>query len=117
MITLSGNLLVVGIILALIIYTNLMPLLDEKVTETMAELNLIPVENNTMHKKECSRDCCKHTQWPAPHQKKSESETSTSNLMCNGGTGGGCLCVDNDDVTYLSERGGNIKSCDIKNTE
>ena len=119
MIILNGNLLVVGIILALIIYTNFIPLLNEKITETMAEIDFESLESVAVDNKKCSRDCCTHSQWSVLHQKTSKASKSVaSNLMCNGGSGGGCGCLEDKDVTYLSERGGNVSSCEsTKNVE
>ena len=117
MITLNGNLVVVGVILALIIYTNYMPIFNDKikkVTEQMVGVTIFNNEEtvNNVHNNKCSRDCCKHSQWPTPFRAKSEEDNNvSSNLMCNGGNGGGCVCMNKDDVAYLSERGGNGATC------
>lgn len=66
-------------------------------------------ENRKIDTKECSRDCCKHVQWKVPHMPESTKEKVVgSNLMCNHGVGGGCVCVEKQDLDFLSVRGGNI---------
>jgi hypothetical protein len=60
----------------------------------------------------CSKQCCKHTQWPpsigeieGDIKKEDLDKYIGSNLSCNFGTGSGCLCITKDDFNYLSNRG------------
>ena len=105
---LDGNTLIVGLILAVIVYSYLLPSL-KKDMEKMAPLKddaILKVDTNT-----CSRDCCKHAQWPVPFKNNAENDDGnvSSNLMCNGGSGGGCVCLKKEEKTYLSERAGNLQ--------
>lgn len=95
----SYDTILIGIILGLMLYSYFLPIIKEKMTDTEP---IIKIDTQ-----KCSRDCCKHTQWPAPYQKKIIDDHVGTNLMCNGGTGGGCVCMKNKEFEYLSERAGN----------
>ena len=97
------NTLLLGIIAGIILYCYFMPTLKEN----MASLTGTNKGVETIDTNKCSRDCCRHVQWPVPHKDLKESEYVGTNLMCNGGTGGGCVCMKKDDFAYLSERAGN----------
>ena len=74
--------------------------------ETMISVN--SEELKQIDKNSCSLNCCKHTQWSVPHIKNNNDKTHIgSNLMCNRGDGGGCVCITNKDSNYLSNRGEN----------
>jgi hypothetical protein len=75
-------------------------------------------ENNRdktkIYENSCSRECCKFSQWPLPPElteKKLLNESTDdyigSNMSCNGGDKGGCLCFSKDNYNYISQRGGN----------
>ena len=75
-------------------------------------------ENNKdktkIYENSCSRECCKFSQWPLPPEltekkllKESTDDYIGSNMSCNGGDKGGCLCFSKDDYNYISQRGGN----------
>lgn len=62
----------------------------------------------------CSKQCCKFIQWPVPFNTRNpviSDETLNkyigSNLSCNLGEGGGCVCVTKDDYNYLANHGQN----------
>ena len=67
---------------------------------------------NKIDTKRCSINCCKYTQWPVPfnitgidadNANIDYSNIVSSNFSCTGsGTGSGCLCVNKDDINYLS---------------
>tara|TARA_B100000524_G_scaffold333128_1_gene220768 strand:+ start:1708 stop:2130 length:423 start_codon:yes stop_codon:yes gene_type:complete len=109
-----------AIIIAVIFFVFILPRLERKfaqeqnqIKEKMESLkggNILKLDKN-----KCSRDCCLHTQWPAPHMphKKSGKYVGT-NFMCNGGTGGGCLCVTEEDREFLAKRGHNFLPCQNK---
>lgn len=108
------------VIMAFVFFSFLLPTLEEgfendkkRYKEKMTVLN--PNENSKgiikFDTKKCSKDCCAHTQWPYPHQKKLPENFIGSNLMCANGQGGGCLCVEKTDLTYLEERGKNREIC------
>ena len=59
---------------------------------------------------ECSRDCCKYTQWKLPPEialsnDKQYSNFIPTNLSCNWGKNSGCVCLDQKQFNYLSSRG------------
>ena len=66
--------------------------------------NIIKIDENR-----CSRECCKHSQWPIAHDlvPKVGSEYVGSNMSCNWGQGSGCVCLKKNDFDYLSTRGNN----------
>lgn len=99
------DLILVGIIVALLFYLYVMPTLKEnveKMTSVETENKQVKFDNNT-----CARNCCKHSQWPVPHINNDDKEHIGTNLMCNNGDGGGCVCVTDKDYKYLSSRGEN----------
>jgi hypothetical protein len=105
---LDGNTLIVGFILGVIVYSYVLPSLAKE-TEKMASLEdegILKVDTNM-----CSRDCCKHSQWPVPFEGEEGEDDGnvSSNLMCNGGSGGGCVCLKKEDKTYLSGRAKNLQ--------
>lgn len=60
----------------------------------------------------CSKQCCNHVQWPVPFNTKNPNLNSSqekdfipSNLSCNGGQGGGCVCLSKNQFNYLSNHG------------
>ena len=113
----NKNVVIYAIIIAVIFFVFILPRLEKKfaqeqnqIREKMESLkggNILKLDRN-----KCSRDCCLHTQWPAPHmpEKKSDKYVGT-NFMCNGGSGGGCLCVSKDDREYLAKRAHNFLPC------
>ena len=64
---------------------------------------------------QCSRQCCKHTQWPVPFNTTDPNvkpedlkDYIGTNLTCNNGqVSGGCVCVKKEDYEYLSTHGQN----------
>ena len=115
----NNNVLIFVILGAFIFFIFIMPVLDQncnnegkKIKENLSNIanqEPIKVDNNI-----CSRECCKFTQWPLPPElmeKKMSKELSNdyigSNMSCNGGNKGGCLCVTKNDINYISQRGGN----------
>lgn len=97
-------------LLIAIFFVFVLPMIEEKYNKDMEKFSnqidnyLIKVPNKIDTLK-CSRDCCNHTQWPVPHMKKNKN--LSTNLMCNHGDGGGCVCMDKDNFDYLSSRGNN----------
>jgi hypothetical protein len=73
--------------------------------------NIEPTNNNIVKidENKCSKECCKHTQWPVPHDvtPKAGSEFIGNNMSCNWGEGSGCVCLKKDDFKFLSVRGTN----------
>lgn len=60
----------------------------------------------------CSKQCCNHVQWPVPFNTKNprlnssqENDFIPSNLSCNRGEGGGCVCLSKKQFNYLSNHG------------
>jgi hypothetical protein len=76
----------------------------EKVNSTT---NVVNIDKNP-----CSKQCCNHVQWPIPFNtqnpyinKEKLKDYIPSNLTCNGGNGGGCVCLTQSDFNYLSNHG------------
>jgi hypothetical protein len=114
-------------ICAVIFFLVVLPMLDEndrqqnlKLKEHMNqilnpqyELNNPPKDDiNKLDQKICSTSCCKHTQW-LPSDMNDEKNKNinenyiASNLSCNNGTGGGCLCLKKEDIQMLQNKAGN----------
>jgi hypothetical protein len=99
---------------AILFFIFVMPVIDS--TNTKEKLTNIDTITK-IDKNICSKQCCKHAQWPVPHDMKSndipEEQLSNyvgTNFSCNFGEGSGCLCVTKDEFNYLSGRGGNAGS-------
>ena len=114
------NIIIYAIIIAVIFFCFILPTLEKKFNEEQVEIRekmesltggkIVKLDTN-----KCSRDCCLHTQWPAPHMpKKKNNKYISTNFMCNGGVGGGCLCVSKKDKSFLSKRGNNYLGCSKK---
>lgn len=98
------DILIIGSICGVLFYLYVKPTLNEKMTEP----RIIGNKFNKLDTNTCSRDCCRHVQWQVPHLNQSENNNLVgSNLMCNGGTGGGCVCLNENEKTYLSNRADN----------
>ena len=73
------------------------------------------IKSNVMRKIDqnvCSKQCCKFIQWPVPFNTRNPTISDStldkfipSNLGCNGGANGGCVCLTKDDFNYLSNHG------------
>lgn len=93
--------ILLGAITGVVFYLYLYPRLKEKMSPLNQD-NILKVDMNT-----CSRECCKHSQWRAPHMNNPDKEHVGTNLMCNGGNGGGCVCMKKEEFQYLSSRANN----------
>lgn len=101
----------------LVFFLVIMPLLEEKNrSEKERFTNKVDTAKYTigdkfkLDTKECSKDCCKHVQWKVPHMPESKRENVLgTNLMCNHGVGGGCVCAEKDDIKFLTNRGDNLR--------
>lgn len=88
---------------------------SEELRETLENTNQL----KRLDQNVCSKQCCKHVQWPVPHAatggtsgtgaKEFEKYIGT-NLTCNLGSGSGCLCVTKDDFNYLANRSNNAST-------
>jgi hypothetical protein len=115
---LNDNQTLVLIILgAVVFFVFILPMLDNKSKQSADEvkesLTNTP-EPTKLDKNICSRQCCKHVQWPVPHDAVTKEISDKdmknyigNNLSCNFGSGSGCLCVTKDDFNYLANRGSN----------
>ena len=80
---------------------------DEKVDNSIDKID----------QKMCSVDCCKHTQWLPKELNEIKNRNIDknyvgTNLTCNNGTGGGCVCMKKENITMLSNKSGNtISQC------
>jgi hypothetical protein len=109
----NQTLVIIGV---LVFFLVIMPMIEdrnrqdkEKFTNKVDTSKYSINENKKIDMKECSRDCCKHVQWKVPHMPDMKQDNNIgSNLMCNHGVGGGCVCVEKQDLENLALRGGNI---------
>ena len=113
----NKNVIIYAIIIAVIFFVFILPRLEEKFAQEQKQIreNMESLKGDDILKfdrKKCSRYCCLHSQWPVPHipSKKSDKYVGT-NFMCNGGPGGGCLCVTEKDREYLAKRAHNFLPC------
>ena len=99
-----------------IFFVVIMPYLDKEKCKDQIDnfSNLLTKNNiNKFDQNICSKQCCKHTQWPISFNtidpeidQEKMKDYIGSNLTCNNGpSGGGCLCVTKSDLNYLTERG------------
>jgi hypothetical protein len=114
----KDTILVFGVIIAFLFFTYIMPLLekqfndDKKILKEGMQVLGNDHKINRLDLKQCSKNCCLHTQWSVPHIKHQPPKGYVgSNLMCANGSGGGCLCVTPKDLKNLEERGGNRTAC------
>jgi hypothetical protein len=120
--TTNNNVLIFVILGAFIFFVFIMPILDKNNTieeNNIKEhlLNINAPEPVKIYENICSRECCKFAQWPLPPElmektmsKKLSDNYIGSNMSCNGGDKGGCVCFSKDNFNYLSQRGGNSSS-------
>ena len=107
------NTFIILLCVGIFFFFVVMPYLDrEKFINLLSDdTNIRKIDKNI-----CSKQCCKHTQWPTPFNTtnpdidpKIFKNYIGTNFSCNNGpTGGGCLCVNKTDYTYLSNHGVNI---------
>ncbi len=116
----NNNVLILVILGAIIFFIFIMPMIDR--ANISEESKLKENLNNTepsvkLDKNMCSKQCCKFSQWPVPHDLNEKNipedqlkDYIGSNMSCNFGNGSGCLCVSKNDFNYLANRAGNIGS-------
>ena len=117
----NNNVLILVILGAIIFFIFIMPMIDR--ANISEESKLKENLNNTepsvkLDKNMCSKQCCKFSQWPVPHDLNEKNipedqlkDYVGSNMSCNFGNGSGCLCVTKDDLNYLASHGGNSTMC------
>jgi hypothetical protein len=110
----DNNMYLYIIIVVIVFFVFVLPMIDKQNKKEMFEIyesfsDIVKVDAN-----KCSKQCCKFTQWPVPFNtsdpKVDNSEFDKyipSNLNCNNGSGGGCVCITKDDYQYLSDKGNN----------
>jgi hypothetical protein len=91
---------------------NLIKITDQNIPKTNQNIpktdqNIPKIDQNI-----CSKQCCKFIQWPIPFNTRNPiindatlNDFIPSNLSCNGGTNGGCVCLTKNDFNYLSNHG------------
>jgi hypothetical protein len=108
--------LVLVILLAIIFFVFILPIIDNKNKKNMDKFREHLDNVNKLKKfdlNQCSKDCCRHVQWPVPKEVRPKNVSDEyknvigSNLTCNLGSGSGCLCVTKDDFNYLASRSAN----------
>lgn len=113
---LNNNQTMVMILLgAVLFFIFVLPMIDaQKTKEGLANTSeLIPKIDTNL----CSKQCCKHVQWPVPIDMKAgdipEKDLAKyipTNFSCNFGKGSGCVCATKSDFDYLANRGNNVGS-------
>jgi hypothetical protein len=118
---LNNNQTMVMVLLgAVLFFIFVLPMIDSmnkksniKVMEGLANTNSIPKLDTNL----CSKQCCKHVQWPVPIDmkvgdipEKDLAKYIPTNFSCNFGKGSGCVCATKSDFDYLANRGNNIGS-------
>jgi hypothetical protein len=102
---------------AILFFVFVMPMIESRNTkENLSNVNAdsqIPKIDTNI----CSKQCCKHAQWPLPNELLSKDIPEEklanyvgSNFSCNFGSGSGCLCLTKDNFDYLAKRGTNAGS-------
>ena len=114
--------LILVIILIIIFFVFILPKIDacnKKEQSLISQAIREKLENTEQtHTKidelVCSKQCCKHTQWPVPRDMLTHDMTDEqaakfigTNMTCNLGNGSGCVCATKDDFDYLATRGSN----------
>jgi hypothetical protein len=124
--------ILIGLLIFFYLYPNIMDQskkegfqIDDQVNKLIQSANApIFIDNdssikenksNAIHKIDqnvCSKQCCKFIQWPVPFNTRNPTISDStldqfipSNLACNGGANGGCVCLTKDDFNYLSNHG------------
>jgi len=108
--------LIILIFVGFVFFFVFMPFIDrqnnkeqiENFNNLISDDMLVKIDKNI-----CSKQCCKHTQWPIPFNTQDPSIDNNlfknfigTNLSCNNGpSGGGCVCVTKDDYNYLINHG------------
>ena len=108
--------LLLGILFFFYIYPNIIIqskkedfLIDDKIHNLIktTDQNIPKIDQNI-----CSKQCCKFIQWPIPFNTRNPiinddtlNNFIPSNLSCNRGTNGGCVCLTENDFNYLSNHG------------
>ena len=118
----KNQVLVLAILLIIIFFIFILPKIDASNKKEQAQLQKTILEKlgNTdtnppkIDKLICSKQCCKHTQWPVPKDMLTHDMTDEqaskfigTNMTCNLGNGSGCVCATKDDFNYLATRGAN----------
>ncbi len=111
---------------AVLFFIFVMPTLDKNNNKELAKLKegLENISSNTkLDQNLCSRQCCKHVQWPVPGELTAGNMTPEqlanfipSNLTCsNGDSSGGCLCIKKEEFNFLANRGTNagVNTCGL----
>lgn len=113
----NNQILSVVVLGAIIFFVFILPMIEKRYSEEenrMTEGLTNIGDENKIDTNLCSRQCCKHTQWPVDHNlhEKNIPEEQLKNYVptnfsCNFGSGSGCLCVSKEQYNYLSNRGTN----------
>lgn len=114
---LKDNFVVAVIVIAVIFYFIVLPYIDKQNKKESQQLrdNFEDIKFPKLDMNQCSRQCCKHTQWPVPFNTTDPNAKPEdfkdyigSNFSCNNGqVSGGCVCIKKDDYEYLSIHGQN----------
>ena len=100
----DDRIIVFALIIGVLFFYFILPEVEIAYAQDESELMEL-MTNVGVHNNKCSRDCCRHTQWLPEDMKLEDSKDGYvgSNLTCDSG----CLCVKEEDLTNLSNRGGN----------
>ena len=118
----EDNLFIYLIIILVLFLIFIMPMMQncknsekEKLKEKLT--NIFSAQPNFLFNNKCSPSCCINSGWPYPPEllindisKEELKKYVPNNFACSLGSDiqGGCLCVTQKDLNYLTSRGGNM---------
>jgi hypothetical protein len=111
-------------VLAIIFFLFIMPSLEGCYLDDKNKLkekleNIFNKEIYPIDKRKCSRSCCKNSGWPYPKElldndmdPKELEKYVPNNFSCAYGPNqkSGCLCLDKNDMNYLTNKAGNLRT-------
>lgn len=110
----DNNIYIYVIIVVIVFFIFILPMIDKQNKKEMFQINELFTDIVKIDTNKCSKQCCKFTQWPVPFNiidpnvdKKDLDKYIPTNINCNNGAGGGCVCITKDDYQYLSDKGNN----------
>ncbi len=107
------------IVIAIIFFFFILPAVEEQnikenyeLTEQFNDINEKLIKIPKVDEMKCSKQCCKFTQWQPSFNIKNPNIPDEdiqnyipSNMTCNYGNGGGCVCIKQSDYDYLADHG------------
>ena len=92
--------------------SNLSSNLSSNVSSNVSNGIIDNTDTFKIDEKICSKQCCKHVQWPVNFNTANPNISDTTlnkfintNFTCAGGNAGGCVCMEKKDYNYLGNHG------------